>query len=579
MYLRHLSAMTGRTRLGTALAALAAQAITLGLLVGPLIGQPWPTGFRHYFSNDQLSYAAIAANVSNGHAWFVEPFTQTGNLYYPSLWYQLLGLVSRISGWPVATSWTIIGVVLVCFTVLAFGLAAVRMTRWWWTPALPGIALLTGTLSTVGDDYWYTALEHHAVLWGPFGTLFALNAEVAGICFGALGLLALLAAGTMPGSRRRTVTVLVGAGVLIGATANLHSYAFFTSTSLVALWAWTYGLLWARSRRLTLGSIALLLAVLVAGSWVASLIGQTFVFALLLLALLPPLVLVARRKPALVAAFVIPLTVVAAPQIVRTALGLAAQDPFLVYRQASTEALGVPPWVGIVGASVLVLIWLACIVAPGKDRLTTALLVAIIAGLVLMAGNDRWGFTQEPYRFFTQYLIVGLLLLSVLAPLTLRSARGSRARMVPSYVAAGLAVLVFAISLGDVVGFWRFAREQGVFDTSGAAASDLAAATQRDGGLITAGPCVDMQQLKLVSAGPVTYFNRGMAWPTDPERIAEIMSGQQASGPDLVLLREAGVEYIVTDTTCSTPWQFTPRDRVVPVRQVGDFRLWQILPG
>ena len=56
------------------------------------------------------------------------------------------------------------------------------------------------------------------------------------------------------------------------------------------------------------------------------------------------------------------------------------------------------------------------------------------------------------------------------------------------------------------------------------------------------------------------------------------MNNQVAGILELPLLRQVGVRYIVTDTTCETAWTFTPRDLVVPIRQVGDFRLWQLLP-
>ena len=83
------------------------------LLIGPLLGARWWSGFRGYFSYDQLSYAAIASNVSVGASGFVEPFTLTGTSYYPSLWYQWIGLSSRVSGLPVYLLWTILGLSLI----------------------------------------------------------------------------------------------------------------------------------------------------------------------------------------------------------------------------------------------------------------------------------------------------------------------------------------------------------------------------------------------------------------------------------------------------------------------------------
>ena len=104
-------------RVGIAAAYVAAQVMTLAVVIGPVAGQGWFHGFRNYFSNDQLSYAAIATNVANGHLALVEPFTRTGSLFYPSLWYQVLGLFSRVTGIPVEATWQLFGSLVVCVLI------------------------------------------------------------------------------------------------------------------------------------------------------------------------------------------------------------------------------------------------------------------------------------------------------------------------------------------------------------------------------------------------------------------------------------------------------------------------------
>ena len=81
-------------RPGFIVSLLVAELITLAMALGPLIGSPWWSGMRKYFAADQLSYAAIATDVSQGHLAFVEPLTETGVSHYPSLWYYVIGLVS-----------------------------------------------------------------------------------------------------------------------------------------------------------------------------------------------------------------------------------------------------------------------------------------------------------------------------------------------------------------------------------------------------------------------------------------------------------------------------------------------------
>jgi hypothetical protein len=85
----------------TIAAFLGAQGVMLWLLLGPLADQPWLQGFRAYFSNDQLSYAAIATTVANGTFAPVEPLTETGVSFYPSGWYYVIGAVSLVTGAPV----------------------------------------------------------------------------------------------------------------------------------------------------------------------------------------------------------------------------------------------------------------------------------------------------------------------------------------------------------------------------------------------------------------------------------------------------------------------------------------------
>ena len=58
-------------RVGQLLSFIGAQALTLVAVFSPVANEGWLSGFRNYFSNDQLSYAAIATNVSHGHFAFV----------------------------------------------------------------------------------------------------------------------------------------------------------------------------------------------------------------------------------------------------------------------------------------------------------------------------------------------------------------------------------------------------------------------------------------------------------------------------------------------------------------------------
>lgn len=563
----------------------AGQAITLAVVLGPILGQPWLNGFRNYFSSDQFAYAAIATNVSQGNLALVEPFNETGQLFYPSAWYLVLGLFSRLTGLPVHQAWTLLGVLAIAGTVLACGIVAWRASRLWWAPILPALALLTGTFALATGGYWYVILDRHAVLWGPFGTLFTLNAEVIGLCLIATGMVVLIALAVRSSTRRRLVALGV-IGALIGATANVQTYSFLTGVSLLAATAAVLGLLSARTWRPT-AATALLLALLYAfGDDVSAVAGHLPTFALLLVALSPGAWLLARQRPRQTAVFIGCLFLAASPQLIRTLLGVASQDPFLAYRQGSTDALSVPAGPGLIAAAIPVTLGLALLVAPRstRPRWLTALALGLGLGWVLMASNDRWGFTQEPYRFWLQYFIVSVLLLSVATAITVRAFLTDRAASthepkawIPTGLAGTAALLLFLASLADFTGFWVFAREQGVFDTTTTESRQIAELGGQASGLLAYGPCIDPLRLKLLAKTQVPYFNEGLAWPAESDRVKALIGYQRMGELHLDTMRQAGVGHVITDSRCPTQWKFAASDRVIPAAQAGPFTLWQVL--
>ena len=68
------------------LSFLGAQGAMLWPLLGPLIGQCWGQGFRNYFANNQLSYAAIDTKVAKRTFSPIEPLTEAGGGFNPSGW-------------------------------------------------------------------------------------------------------------------------------------------------------------------------------------------------------------------------------------------------------------------------------------------------------------------------------------------------------------------------------------------------------------------------------------------------------------------------------------------------------------
>jgi hypothetical protein len=138
-------------------------------------------------------------------------------------------------------------------------------------------------------------------------------------------------------------------------------------------------------------------------------------------------------------------------------------------------------------------------------------------------------------------------------------------------------VLLFALSLADLPSFWKFAREQGVFDTKSQSSSDIAVLSGSIDDYIANGPCIDPQQLKLLSQARVPYFNRGLAWPENPEAIIGMIGNQRMGVVNLELMRSVGIDFIMTDDTCDVRWSFEQSDGVVIENKRGNYTLWRLL--
>ena len=577
-------------RVGIAAGFVAAQVMTLVVVLGPVAGLGWFHGFCNYFSNDQLSYAAIATNVANGHMEFVEPFTRTGSLFYPSLWYQVLGLFSRVTGIPVFAAWQILGSLVVCALIAFLGWVALRLSGRAWAPVLPTCALFLGTLATFTSDYWYTALGNHAVLWGAFGTLFTLNAEVIGLCLITAALALLLWRTTRTSRTNHSISPFVIAGAFLGIAANAQTYSFFTGITIAAAWAAITGLRQSRSTKRIIITIAVLLLAVLSGNALAGILGHIPIYGFVIIAAAPgALVIVSQcRKAAL--AFLIPLAVFAAPQLIRTALGLLTKDDFLTYRQASTDNLGVPLGSGLVAALPVILLLITCLIGLRGSRQvrTTSLLLAGAASWLILCTNDRWGFSQEPYRFWLEGFIVNGLLAAMLLPEAARAYRErDRERRTLLFPVIAVLTLVVAIASAlDVPGWWRFAQAQGILDTTTSRMTAIAEITNRRDGLLAAAPCIDPRSLKLVTDAPVAHYNAGLAWPENPDSIKILLDPARRNVGDAVALRAAGAQFIVADSACVDQWVFAPQDRIsqineIPYEQDGQqasIRLLQILP-
>jgi hypothetical protein len=531
----------------------------------------WLQSMRGYFAFDQLSYAAIASTTAAGTPGLPEPFTETGFSYYPSLWYRLLGWAAAVTGGSVPAAWTILGYLLLAAAIAWLGWSAYRISGLPWAPALVGPAVCIGILAVVTRDEWYVTLQSHATLWGPFGSLYVLNAEVAAIsCLGIAFAIVLNVALGGPRSRISTIVWLSVAAALIGLTANLQTYAFFVGAGIAFAWLGAYGLLRSRSRALLISTVVLIVATFPLGRVVASAVGALPVYGLLILCTLPGAVWVGRRNARLLLTPAIVFLLAAAPQAAIVASGIARKDAFLTYRQDVSSLLGVPVWLGILFALPIISVWLLSLVIQRSRR--NDIVLAALAGLafsgIMLSFNDAWGFGQEPYRMWIDSVTVSALVLAPLTAWSIAAYRAappsSRPSLVP--IAATAAIALVGLSLLDFGSYRTFVSESGVyrFDTARInAMTSLAADTT---GLLANGPCIDAQELKIATRKPVAFYNAGLAWPEDKGAIDAVMDASRNGTFDPDAMRAAKVRYLITDSACGVAW---PVDTAMGVVSVG----------
>ena len=550
----------------------------------------WLTAFRGYFNYDQLSYAAIASDSAAGVSGLPEPFTETGHSYYPSLWYRILGWLAELTHASVPTIWTVAGWLSVAVCVAVIGLVGLRISRQAWAPALVGPAMCLGTLSVVLHGDWFTTLESHAKIWGPYGALYVLNAEVAGFaCVGAAMSLLLWAALSRPMTAIMRVTLLTIAAALIGVTANIQTYAFFVGIGIAFSWAAAVGLLRSRSRGLLIATAVLIVVTLGGGRLIASHIGALPVFGLLIACTVPGAGWLAWKYLKLVALPLAVMVATAAPQAVIVLHGYLDIDPFLTYRQDQSADLGISWWVALLASLPILSVWLFNVVI--QRRTSSPAVAGALAGMafsdLMLTFNGVWGFSQEPYRLWIDSVAISALLLAPITAWSVAQARkespakrGSALRI----ITVAMLILV-AMSLLDFGAFRAYVATSGMtrFDT--ARADAIRSVTATTNGLLAYGPCVDPQELKIISRKPVAYYNLGIAWPDNKSAIDSVVDAYRAGAflPDS--LRNAHVAYLLTDSGCSFSWPVDGDGRFFKASSVdyaddagsGTITLWRVL--
>jgi hypothetical protein len=543
----------------------------------------WSWGaFRFFGSTDQLSYFAFSTNVANGHSGNVEPFTETGTVSYPRYYYLALGAIARILHASPAVVWTISGLFVQVILVVAIGVTCILFTRRSWTGVLAIVPFIVGTMSIVTGNTWYTPMQSHAVLWGPFAVLFPLNGEAFGLCVGAECLLLLLLAALRIRSARARIVISLVASAIIGFLANFQTYSFLSVVYVTAYVVAAYGLVTFRRRWLIVVSLALVPVLFFIGHHLPFHGNQLVTLLLGLLPAAPGLISLVTRSRWLIVVCVAIAGITASPSVIGVLVAIHDHDPFLLYRVASSVGLGVTWWTGLVGSLVVsVPLVLLFIVGVRRRRpIWVAYPIGAFTAWLLLSSNDLWGANQEPYRLwidvFTIVVVSSLpLVVSAIqellrpgdrivdAPLPLsgpmipwRAAEPAGRRESLVYrVAVVVVCALVAISAIDWGVFYSTQHQTALIQLQGSRQTAIReAADAAGGGLILPDTCIDPEIVKAVSGRPIAYINTGMAWSNHYLAVETLNATRPAGTLDLRAAHTAGVAWVLTESTCSANW-------------------------
>jgi hypothetical protein len=580
------------------------------------------SGFRNYFPSDQLSYLSMVVNGKHGKFVAVEPFTQTGANNYPHLYYTVLGFISRVVGSTPIAAWEIGGIVLQAIVVASIAVASILISRRIWTGLLAAFPLLIGTFSSWHSAGWFTQLSSHAVLWGSFGVLFTLNGESAALSLGCTALVLLLAVLLRRNSGLRSQWVMgLIAALVIGVLANVQTYSFLTIAYIAGYGIATYALASTHRRWLIIPSVVLLPVVFLVGPPVATHVSQLVTLVIGMIPTLPGLIDLIIRSRGKFAIFIGVAILAASPQVVGTWLALRAGDPFLTYRVASTKDLGVGISAGVIAATAL-LVPLILILIAGihrKNAIWIGYSIGAAIAWALVAGNDRWGANQEPYRFWIDgFAIVAMTIVPVAlsvvftyldsgrtltapasgkaSPIILNRQSAAKDSIDRASVPIGRPVrtIVIAATVFSIVLAGLSARDWALFyhdasktqlDTY-ADSADLALAKvvlPVKSGVVITDSCVDPVTLKTVSSVAVEYFNFGMAWPAHEALAEDVITARGEGSLELNVLKPLDVRWLVTASGCHPNWATKYASALTKVKtstygtgSSGSYTLWKI---
>jgi hypothetical protein len=212
------------------------------------------------------------------------------------------------------------------------------------------------------------------------------------------------------------------------------------------------------------------------------------------------------------------------------------------------------------------------------DRWLVAFPVAVAAAWIVVASNDIWGANQEPYRFWLDTFLLGLVCaLPLLLRATISASGDSLSESPPAHasraprIAFALVVVLAVASAFDWAGWFRVQGGTVPIDLASPQLTAVATVAEEvdDVGLLVSEPCITPLMLKAVTGLPVAYYNLGMAWPSDRAAIDTVLVERETKPPSSQELEAANIRWVVTDSACESSWDLDDRDDLTLVATAG----------
>lgn len=551
------------------LVASLAALVHLLLSFSPVISAPnWNLStFKIFGSSDQLSYLAIAKNFSQGEFDLNEPYTETGNSYYPSFYYIIMGIFMRLFRLNSFEAWNLLGALVQFILVFAISMTLIKITKRTWVGILGFLPLYFGVFGFLTEDMWKRKLDSHATLWGSFPTMFVMNAETFAIALVSIGFLIVIAnIGLLANHKQNLFIPLAFLGV--GLLANIHIYTFITALYLI-FYAYAFYIL-INSNKLNISiytsSFFIVFAFLIADPF--SLPPLLITFLGLIPALAIGLIGSKYDKPLLIRT-ILPLILGSSYAVVSTIIGLLNQEPFLIYRQDSAVDLNVNLLDSLSAglALVLPLGFLIVYFYLKKDLKRSALLSGFLFSWIVLSQNQIWNMNQEPYRFWIiSFIIISIILFPLLIKIIVESFQFNRNK---SLIISFMLALPLILSMVDSYNFHNSNTAKGIFYydiPQNKALQKVSRNIPQE--LIAIDSCLDPSIYKIITGRPVAYFNEGMVWPKNYFNIKNINTKITNEKINAQELKANNVQYFISESNCQNYEEYKNDSSLIPVNTV-----------